>query len=79
MGEGSAIPTDPHHTPTFIQPSTQPKKTQKPRNPKRKDTQVPQSSDPTKNVADEIVNKELGDSLVRAATNASSLEAEQDS
>ncbi|GJR08458.1 hypothetical protein Tco_0791110 [Tanacetum coccineum] len=40
MGEGSAIPTDPHHTPTFIQPSPQPQKTQKPRKPKRKDTQV---------------------------------------
>ncbi|GJZ98740.1 hypothetical protein Tco_0671193, partial [Tanacetum coccineum] len=49
-----AIPTDPHHTPTFIQPSTQPQKTQKPRKLKRKDTQ-------------------------RAATTASSLEAEQDS
>ncbi|GKD08289.1 hypothetical protein Tco_1187974, partial [Tanacetum coccineum] len=31
------------------------------------------------NVADEAVHKELGDSLVRAATIASSLEAEQDS
>nr|GFA65158.1 hypothetical protein [Tanacetum cinerariifolium] len=31
------------------------------------------------NVADEAVHKELGDSLVRAATTASSLEAEQDS
>ncbi|GJY28861.1 hypothetical protein Tco_0404628 [Tanacetum coccineum] len=79
IGEGSAIPTDPHHTPTFIQPSTQPQKTQKPRKPKRKDTQVPQPSDPTKSVADEVVHKELGDSLVRAATTASSLEAEQDS
>ncbi|GKF22836.1 hypothetical protein Tco_0075158, partial [Tanacetum coccineum] len=39
----------------------------------------PKSSDPTKNVADEVVYKELGDSLVRAATTASSLEAEQDS
>ncbi|GJW45138.1 hypothetical protein Tco_0073937 [Tanacetum coccineum] len=39
LGEGSAIPTDPHHTPTFIQPSTQPQKTQQPRKPKRKDTQ----------------------------------------
>ncbi|GJS02389.1 hypothetical protein Tco_0318897 [Tanacetum coccineum] len=47
--------------------------------PKRKDTQVPQSSDPIKNVTDEAVHKELGDSLVRAATTASSLEAEQDS
>ncbi|GJW89390.1 hypothetical protein Tco_0164730 [Tanacetum coccineum] len=40
---------------------------------------VPQSSDPIENVADEAVHKELGDSLVRAATTASSLEAEQDS
>ncbi|GJZ52168.1 reverse transcriptase domain-containing protein [Tanacetum coccineum] len=76
---GSAIPTDPHHTPTFIQPSTQPQKTQQPRKPKRKDTQVPQPSDPIKNVVDEAVHKELGDSLVMAATTASSLEAEQDS
>ncbi|GKB95891.1 hypothetical protein Tco_0982028 [Tanacetum coccineum] len=40
LGEGSGNPIDPHHTPTFIQPSTQPQKTQKPRKPKRKDTQV---------------------------------------
>ncbi|GKB16815.1 hypothetical protein Tco_0850738 [Tanacetum coccineum] len=80
MGEGSANPTDPHYTPTFIQPSTsQPQKKQKPRKPKRKDTQIPQSSGPTKHVADEAVYKELDDSLVRAATTASSLEAEQDS
>ncbi|GKD16200.1 hypothetical protein Tco_1205358, partial [Tanacetum coccineum] len=79
MGEGSSIPTDPYHTPTFIQPSPQPQKTQKPRKPKRKDTQVPPPSDPSDNVADEVVHKELGDSLVRAATTASSLEAEQDS
>ncbi|GJW41364.1 hypothetical protein Tco_0067209 [Tanacetum coccineum] len=79
MGEGSAIPTDPYHTPNFIQPSPQPQKTQKPRKPKRKDTQVPQPSDPTNNVPDEAVHKELGDSLVRAATTASSLEAKQDS
>ncbi|GKA47972.1 putative ribonuclease H-like domain-containing protein, partial [Tanacetum coccineum] len=76
LGEGSAIPIDPHHTPMFIQLSTQPQKTQKPRKPKRKDTQVPQPSDPTENVTDEAVHKELGDSLVRAATTASSLEAE---
>ncbi|GKC91747.1 hypothetical protein Tco_1152396 [Tanacetum coccineum] len=53
--------------------------TQKPRKPKRKDTQIPQSSDPSDNVANEAVHKELGDSLVRAATTASSLEAEHDS
>ncbi|GJX58230.1 hypothetical protein Tco_0289620 [Tanacetum coccineum] len=50
-----------------------------PRKPKRKNTQVPQSSDPSKNVIDEAIHKELGDSLVRAAITASSLEAEQDS
>ncbi|GJW89630.1 hypothetical protein Tco_0167183 [Tanacetum coccineum] len=80
IGEGSANPTDPHHTPTFIQPSTsQPQKKQKPRKPKRKDTQIPQSSGPTEHVADEAVYKELDDSLVRAATTDSSLEVEQDS
>ncbi|GJW07093.1 putative ribonuclease H-like domain-containing protein [Tanacetum coccineum] len=80
MGKGSAMPTDLYHTPTIIQPSTsQPKKTQKPRIPKRKDTQVPQSSVPSDNVTDEAVNEEMNDSLVRAATTASSLEAERDS
>ncbi|GJX50492.1 hypothetical protein Tco_0277337 [Tanacetum coccineum] len=40
MGEGSAIPTDPHHTPTIIQPSTsQPQKKQRSRWLKRKDTE----------------------------------------
>ncbi|GJV65853.1 retrotransposon protein, putative, unclassified [Tanacetum coccineum] len=77
MGEGSGIPTDPHHTPTFIQQSPQSQKTQKPRRPKKKDTQVPQSSVPSDNVADEAIYKELDDSLVRAATTASSLEAER--
>ncbi|GJU29272.1 putative ribonuclease H-like domain-containing protein [Tanacetum coccineum] len=79
LGEGSAMPTDPHHTPIIIESSTQLQKTQKPRKPKRKDTQVPQPSDPTDIVADEAVHKELGDRLVRATTTASSLEAEQDS
>ncbi|GKF03721.1 hypothetical protein Tco_0030644 [Tanacetum coccineum] len=80
LGEGSAIPTDPYHRPTITQPSTsQPQKTKKPRKPKRKDTQVPQPSGHTNIVADEAVHKELGDSLVRAATTASSLEAKLDS
>ncbi|GKB46291.1 hypothetical protein Tco_0897044, partial [Tanacetum coccineum] len=79
MGEGSAIPNDPHHTPTFIQPSTsQPQKKQKPRNPKRKDTEIPWSSGPVDNVADEAVNEEIDDSLVRVATTATSLDAKQD-
>ncbi|GKA82049.1 hypothetical protein Tco_0788797 [Tanacetum coccineum] len=40
---------------------------------------IPQSSGPTEHVADEVVHKERGGSLVRVATTASSLEAEQDS
>ncbi|GJR59421.1 hypothetical protein Tco_1501583 [Tanacetum coccineum] len=47
--------------------------------PKRKDTRVPQPSDPIEKVTDEVVHKELGDSLVRATTTAPSLEVEQDS
>nr|GEZ53305.1 retrovirus-related Pol polyprotein from transposon TNT 1-94 [Tanacetum cinerariifolium] len=50
-----------------------------PRKAKRKDTQVPQLSGPTESVAYEAVYKELDDSLVRAATIASSLKTEQDS
>ncbi|GJS09812.1 hypothetical protein Tco_0366608 [Tanacetum coccineum] len=77
IGKGSANPTDPHHTPTIIQPSTcKPQKKQKPRKPKRKDTQIPQSSGPTDNVADEAVNEEMDDSLERAATTATSLDVE---
>ncbi|GJW61915.1 putative ribonuclease H-like domain-containing protein [Tanacetum coccineum] len=61
MGEGSAMPTDPQHTPIITQPSSsQPQRKQKSKRPKEKDTKIPQSSvpsDPT-NVADEAVNKE---------------------
>ncbi|GKG58401.1 hypothetical protein Tco_0592180, partial [Tanacetum coccineum] len=75
-----AIPTDPQHIPTFIQSSTsQPQKTQTPRDFTSMDTEIPQSSGPTKHVADESVHKERGDSLVRDATTTSSLEVEQDS
>nr|GEW50437.1 hypothetical protein [Tanacetum cinerariifolium] len=75
-----AMPTDPHDTPTILQPSlSQPQKTQKPRKPKRKDNQVPQPSGPIESVVDEAVHKELDDSLVRAASTASSLEAKHDS
>nr|GEZ69846.1 hypothetical protein [Tanacetum cinerariifolium] len=49
-----------------------------PRKPTRKVTYVPQLSDPIEHVTDEAVHKELEDSLVRAATTASSLGAYQD-
>ncbi|GJR51176.1 hypothetical protein Tco_1401697 [Tanacetum coccineum] len=61
MGKGSAMPTDPHHTPIITQPSSsQPQRKQKSRRPKEKDTEIPQSSIPSDpiNVEDEAVNKE---------------------
>nr|GEU55559.1 hypothetical protein [Tanacetum cinerariifolium] len=80
LGEGSAMHTDPYHVPTILQPSSsQPSKIQKPKKHKREHTKVPQPSGPTKSVANEAVHKELGDRLVRAATTASSLDAEHDS
>ncbi|GKE50358.1 hypothetical protein Tco_1481616 [Tanacetum coccineum] len=79
MGEGSTIPTDPHHTPTIIQPSTyQPQKKQRSKRPKRKDTEIPQPCVPITNVADEAIYEEKDDSLERAATTATGLDAKQD-
>nr|GEX64572.1 hypothetical protein [Tanacetum cinerariifolium] len=58
MGEGSTQPTDIQHTPTFDMPLPKPKKIQKPRQPKRKTTKVPQPSESTNIAADEAVHKE---------------------
>ncbi|GJW57417.1 hypothetical protein Tco_0104148, partial [Tanacetum coccineum] len=89
-GEGSGQPTEPQHTPTTASPyHVEPiptvaspshlKKTHKHRKTKRKATEISQSSGPTTLVADETVHEERGDRMERAATTASSLEAEQDS
>ncbi|GKA86764.1 putative ribonuclease H-like domain-containing protein, partial [Tanacetum coccineum] len=79
MGEGSKMLTNPHHTPTIIPPLTsQPQKKQRSRRPKRKDTEIPQSSVLSDNVVDEAVNEEMDDSLEKAATTATGLDAEQD-
>ncbi|GKG35408.1 hypothetical protein Tco_0440562, partial [Tanacetum coccineum] len=43
-----------------------------------RDTKIPQFGGPPKKVGDEAVHKELSDRMERAATTASSLEAEQD-
>ncbi|GJT18060.1 hypothetical protein Tco_0876766 [Tanacetum coccineum] len=73
------MPTDPHHIPTIIPPSTsQPQRKQRPRKLKRKDTEIPQSSVPVENVADEAVYKERDGSLERATTTAIGLDAEHD-
>ncbi|GKC79697.1 putative ribonuclease H-like domain-containing protein, partial [Tanacetum coccineum] len=63
MSEGSGQPTDPQHTSTSAQPSNEEPIT------------VPSSSQPKKN---DTVSKEWKDRMERAATTASSLEAEQD-
>ncbi|GJU54478.1 hypothetical protein Tco_1228192 [Tanacetum coccineum] len=85
IGEGSGQPTDPQHTSTSAQPSnkepitvpssSQPKKTHRPRKAKRA-TEISQSSRSISLVADETVTKEREDRMERAATTASSLEAE---
>ncbi|GKG11786.1 hypothetical protein Tco_0346023, partial [Tanacetum coccineum] len=51
---------------------------QKPKRLKRHDTEIPQSSGLTDNVVDESVNEEIDDTLERAATTTTSLDAEQD-
>nr|GEV30320.1 hypothetical protein [Tanacetum cinerariifolium] len=78
LGEGSTMPIDPHHTPTILQPSSsQPQKTQKPRKPKRKDTQVPQPSGPTESGEwSESVSKYLNDSLL---ARGNTLQSDEDS
>ncbi|GJV91890.1 hypothetical protein Tco_1539703 [Tanacetum coccineum] len=64
---------------SIIVPSSyQPKKTHKPRTAIRT-TEISQSSGPINLVADETVYKEWEDRMERAATTASSLDAEQDS
>ncbi|GJS71822.1 putative ribonuclease H-like domain-containing protein [Tanacetum coccineum] len=89
-GEGSRQPTEPQHTPTTALPShvepipavassSHPKKTHKHRKTKRKATKISQSSGPIPLVADKTVYKEIGDSMERAATTATSLDAEQGS
>ncbi|GJY00076.1 hypothetical protein Tco_0357094 [Tanacetum coccineum] len=58
MGEGSANPTDPHHTPTITQPSTSQPQNKKPRRKQRNDTEVSQPSGPIEPMAVETENME---------------------
>ncbi|GJS71585.1 hypothetical protein Tco_0704426 [Tanacetum coccineum] len=46
------------HDEIFVTPSHTKKKKQKPRKPKRKDTEIPQSSGPTEPISDEAANEE---------------------
>ncbi|GJZ05192.1 ribonuclease H-like domain-containing protein [Tanacetum coccineum] len=85
-GEGSGQPSEPQPPSSTAPPSqvttvaTQHQKTHKPRRAKRdRDTKIPQSSGPSKKVGDEAVYTREDNRVVRAATTASSLEAEQES
>ncbi|GKC91296.1 hypothetical protein Tco_1151945, partial [Tanacetum coccineum] len=64
-GEGSEQPTESQHIPTTASPSNV--------------EPIPISSRPTTLVADETIHEERGDSVERAATTATSLDAEQGS
>ncbi|GJS69923.1 hypothetical protein Tco_0702764 [Tanacetum coccineum] len=86
--EGSRNPSEPQPPPSIAQPtheepilnieSSSPQKTQSPRQALNKDTKLPQTSMPIPNIPDEAVHQERGDSVERAATTATSLEAVQD-
>ncbi|GJW46165.1 hypothetical protein Tco_0077811 [Tanacetum coccineum] len=67
-------PSHEEHVPTV---ASQPQKNHTPRRTKRgQDTEIPQSSGPLKKVGDEVVYTGEDDKVVRAATTATSLEAE---
>ncbi|GJT55933.1 putative ribonuclease H-like domain-containing protein [Tanacetum coccineum] len=88
-GEGSGQPSEPQPPSSTAPPSheeqvttvaSQSQKTHTPRRAKRgRDTEIPQSSGPPKKVGDEAVYTGEDDRVVRAATTATSLEAEQES
>nr|GEU56856.1 hypothetical protein [Tanacetum cinerariifolium] len=88
-GEGSRQPSEPQPSSSTALPSpeeqvttvpTQPQKTHTPRRAKRgQDIKISQSSGPPKKVGDETVYTREDDRVVRAATTATSLEAEQES
>ncbi|GJT93178.1 hypothetical protein Tco_1082023 [Tanacetum coccineum] len=88
-GEGSGQPFEPQPTHSPAPPShvvqvttiaSHPQKTQTTRRAKRgQDTKIPQSGGPPKKVSDEAVYTREDDTVVRAVTTASSLEAEEPS
>ncbi|GJW46244.1 hypothetical protein Tco_0077890 [Tanacetum coccineum] len=58
VGERSATPTDPHHTPTLTQPSTSKPQKKQSRRKQRNDTKVPQPSDSIEPIAAEAPNED---------------------
>ncbi|GKF23560.1 hypothetical protein Tco_0075882, partial [Tanacetum coccineum] len=79
-GEGSTHLVECHHTPTSAPSTSQPPLSPTSRRTTRQESVVPQPRSPTQTlVADETIHQERGDSVERAATTATSLDAEQGS
>ncbi|GJX22274.1 hypothetical protein Tco_0226719 [Tanacetum coccineum] len=84
-GKGSGHPSEPQPPPSTAQPineepipnvvSSSHQKTQTPRQALNKVTELPQTSEPIPNVADEVVYEEWDDRVERATTTAASLDA----
>ncbi|GJY97540.1 hypothetical protein Tco_0514450 [Tanacetum coccineum] len=80
MGEGSLIPIETYHTPTFAQSSSQPPITQIYRRGNRQDTDIPQYSVPTiMHIADKAAFTGVDDKHGGAATTGTDLDAGQGS
>ncbi|GJT74781.1 hypothetical protein Tco_1041506 [Tanacetum coccineum] len=89
VGEGSEQPPEPQPTPStappeVLSPVTTAATSQPPKDPstyrrtkRGRNTKVPQSGGSPNKVGDEAINEEMLDSVERAATTATSLEAEQ--
>nr|GEZ09256.1 hypothetical protein [Tanacetum cinerariifolium] len=79
VDEGTVIPTDTQQTTTIIQPTTsQSQRKQKTKKPRRKDTELPQTSVPTEVFVDEAVYEEMYSNVERVATIATCLDVEHD-
>ncbi|GKC75207.1 hypothetical protein Tco_1125981 [Tanacetum coccineum] len=86
-GEGSRHPSEPQPPPSTDQPTNEElipnvvtsshQKTQTPRQALNQVTELPQTSDPIPNVADEAVYEEWDNRVERATTTAASLDVEQ--
>ncbi|GJZ19549.1 ribonuclease H-like domain-containing protein [Tanacetum coccineum] len=80
QGEGSTHPVESHHTPTSAPSTSQPPASLTSRRITRQESVVSQPRSPTHTlIADETIHEERGDSVERAATTATSLDAEQGS
>ncbi|GKA57665.1 hypothetical protein Tco_0756853 [Tanacetum coccineum] len=72
QAEGSKPPTIPQHSPIIAPSTSQPQKKQQPRNPKRKVTEIPQSSGPINRVAADEDSGNINKTQSKATPNEAS-------